>query len=418
MDSTYTTDANTTVPRDGLHITVPTETPSIFIQKMAKLKRWMEVKPKISRKGEHPPWQGYTGVGVQLDFKPEFYAYQGRVLADATILSFYPTDDDLNLTPSQITARGELIALYNKLKDREEKWSTFQMTRFAYFFDQFFFFGAMMKKARPRTLPVVWKPTDKSLGTFAKLLTVKCSGRNNPNSTVHGFTEGRSYRGYGPFVAIHLASRDFFSGFEWEFRNLSMMLATLVHEMVHAYLDLFLCRCEECTVDRPNTFGFEGHGPVFLMILDAIDCTLKSWDAGLVGLGSIPRYDFDEIRYLRGREIRMAAKYSPRNRIRIEPADARQSYQQSGNEEADGRVKAAEEDKGETAPKPARRHKILVYNEMRGLQHKEPGDVVQMLDSKIGSVRVDPSALERTCNTLQAQLKAKSSHKLGWLTRK
>ncbi|KAI2641036.1 hypothetical protein GGS21DRAFT_487365 [Xylaria nigripes] len=87
--------------------------------------------------GTHPEWPGYTARGTDLDFKLETQAYHSRTLIDNTVLSFYSTLGDRNLTPTQISARTELTSLYKESQKRTKPIRTRKMRKFMSLVDQY-----------------------------------------------------------------------------------------------------------------------------------------------------------------------------------------------------------------------------------------------------------------------------------------
>lgn len=60
-------------------------------------------------------------------------------------------------------------------------------------------------------------------------------------------------------------------------RSLIDVLETLVHEMVHAYLRVFVCLCDECQ----RALGATGHGAVWQELKQVMSMTIRSWDTTL-----------------------------------------------------------------------------------------------------------------------------------------
>ena len=58
-------------------------------------------------------------------------------------------------------------------------------------------------------------------------------------------------------------------------------IATLVHEMIHAYLWIFSCHQGDCYKDVLNNIGAAGHGPVFVALYASIMLTIRGWDKDL-----------------------------------------------------------------------------------------------------------------------------------------
>jgi hypothetical protein len=56
---------------------------------------------------------------------------------------------------------------------------------------------------------------------------------------------------------------------------------TLVHEMIHAYLDLFSCREDDCRRKMDKIHGFTGHGGLFMVLQALTTTTIQSWSPKL-----------------------------------------------------------------------------------------------------------------------------------------
>ncbi|TRX95102.1 hypothetical protein FHL15_004187 [Xylaria flabelliformis] len=230
------------------------------------------VQPTVLHPRQHPEWPGYTGTGTKLDFRLQTQVYESRCLVENTIACFYPTTDHLNLTPTQLEARSKIISLFEKLKDSKEPIGRGELSEFMRLFDDFFFFGAMTNKCPRRVFLCVWLKED----LFAKHYVNAFFEPIMP----WGFTRDRYVRGYGPTSEIHIAGSTFYI----DPAPLWFLVQTLIHEMVHAYVHVFLCQCPTCRRDSNNTCGPTGHGQTFLMLIDCIDQTLRSWGVGLSGL--------------------------------------------------------------------------------------------------------------------------------------
>ncbi|KAK5630469.1 hypothetical protein RRF57_006184 [Xylaria bambusicola] len=270
---------------------------------------WLRKKPKRPRKGRHPAWPGYTGAGTKLKFELEFKAYLSQCLVENTVLSSYPMPDDRNLTPIQLAARAKIISMWSTVKDRKEHLNTLELNKFTRLFDEFFFFGIMTKNGLlPRLKAKMWEMTPKNLTKHR--MKYKKGGDTRIS---WGFTYERYLRGLGPFANIQITGASFYEKDSNEV-NAHFFLETLIHEMVHAYIHLYLCNCAECFKDLPNTAGVAGHGKTFVLLLSCIDWTLRSWGVGLSGLiltmikdpdhpGTAPPQCLNEVRGLYYREL-------------------------------------------------------------------------------------------------------------------
>ncbi|KAI0798746.1 hypothetical protein GGR55DRAFT_553568 [Xylaria sp. FL0064] len=244
---------------------------------------WVCRPPGRPDEGAHLEWPGYTGVGLKLDFKLEIYGYKSKCLVENTIFSFYPGADDLNLTPKQLQARAKIISLYTELEGSETPVDHCLITKFMRLFDQYFFFGAMANKGcPPRTKCVVLEQVHKS-----KVQPAVLDVANNELAKPLALCRTEYIRGLGPFCKIHIMGKGYYKDdptmqhSALENPTLQFFLENLIHEMVHAYITLFMCRCKPCSLDTPNTDGFTGHGPAFVKLLACIDQTLITWDVGL-----------------------------------------------------------------------------------------------------------------------------------------
>ncbi|KAI0855193.1 hypothetical protein F4860DRAFT_521916 [Xylaria cubensis] len=229
-------------------------------------------EPKVLHPRQHPQWPGYTGIGTKLNFRLQTQVYESRCLVENTIACFYPTTDYLNLTPTQLEARSKIISLFEKLRDSKEPVGKGELTEFMRLFDDFFFFGSMTNKFRRRVLLCVWLKEDRFAKTYVNAFFEPIMP--------WGFTRDRHVRGYGPTSEIHIAGSTFYI----DPAPLWFLVQTLIHEMVHAYVHIFMCQCPTCRRDSNNTCGPTGHGKTFMMLIDCIDQTLRSWGVGLSGL--------------------------------------------------------------------------------------------------------------------------------------
>ncbi|KAJ8065383.1 hypothetical protein OCU04_006072 [Sclerotinia nivalis] len=58
--------------------------------------------------------------------------------------------------------------------------------------------------------------------------------------------------------------------------RLRSYLETLLHEMIHAFLNIYTCLCSKCSHDIPRTIGHTGHGLPWHKIADNIERFVKS----------------------------------------------------------------------------------------------------------------------------------------------
>ncbi|KAI1756811.1 hypothetical protein F4782DRAFT_549253 [Xylaria castorea] len=382
-------------------------------KKMAKaVLKWMLSPPIVLNPRQHPEWPGYTGIGTKLDFRLKMQMYDSRSLVENTIASFYPTKGYLNLTPRQLLARRKIIRLFKKLKESKEPFGTSELSLFMRLFDEFFFFGALVNKGRPRVFFRVWRMEDR----YAQRLV----GPLFEPSLPWGFTRDNYVRGYGPVSEIHIAGSTFFM----DPVPLWFLVETLIHEMVHAYIHLFMCRCPTCCCDSLNTCGLSGHGQAFLMLIDCIDQTLRTWGVGLSGLWKrmcsfpcaaaaaspeagehgqkgVRRFCFDEIWTLRDRERRLIEVRTSPCPVESSPQLEEKRSPEQTNETKDKKQEKSGQDWTEV-------------NGLRPVEKREPGMQVYMTAAHAGATNVEQAMLDRTGDIVQAlvaKMPAKSSKK-------
>ena len=82
---------------------------------------------------------------------------------------------------------------------------------------------------------------------------------------------------------------------------------TLLHEMCHAFIDLFVCSCRSCSEGARSGGGLSGHGPTWVlaarMIEREADRVFRVADEVPFDLGIVEGVD------LEGREIGVAALF-------------------------------------------------------------------------------------------------------------
>ncbi|KAI1743195.1 hypothetical protein F4680DRAFT_471566 [Xylaria scruposa] len=407
---------------------------------------WIFIEPIVLHPREHPEWPGYTGIGNKLKFRLGTQVYESRCLVENTIACFYPTKDHLNLTPTQLVARGKIIQLFEKLRDKS--FGPLELNEFMRLFDAFFFFGAMTNKCRPRIFLHVWLKKDR----FAKSYVSPFFETIMP----WGFTRDRHVRGYGPISEIHLAGSTFYI----DPAPLWFFVQTLIHEMVHAYVHLYLCQCPTCCRNSNNTCGPSGHGQTFLMLIDCIDQTMRSWGVGLSGLmnemvsymcaagAACPQaaehdekgfrwFRCDELMNLYEKEKHIVELRSlPRDNepssqpdekrtveITNEAKDKKKQESQGQDwtdvneaekkqeklEQQDSTDVNGSEDNDQEKPEQGR-----TANEMKPVEEREPGTQVYMTAARAGATKVEQAMLDRTSDIVQALIAkkpAKSSEK-------
>ncbi|KAI0183154.1 hypothetical protein EV127DRAFT_490514 [Xylaria flabelliformis] len=406
-------------------------------------------EPKVLHPRQHPEWPGYTGIGTKLNFRLQTQVYESRCLVENTIACFYPTTDHLNLTPTQLEARSKIISLFEKLRDSKEPVGKGELTEFMQLFDDFFFFSSMTNKFRRRVLLCVWLKEDRFAKTYVNAFFEPIMP--------WGFTRDRHVRGYGPTSEIHIAGSTFYI----DPAPLWFLVQTLIHEMVHAYVHIFMCQCPTCRRDSNNTCGPTGHGPTFLMLIDCIDRTLRSWGVGLSGLvnekvsyhcaagAACPQaaeHDWKGCRWFRCDELMNL--YEKEKRIiemrslshNDEPSSQQEEKREleSVNEakdkqqekqgqdltvtnEAEDKKQAKQEQDQDLAgviegndTKEKLEQDRTEVNKLRLIEDREPGTQVYMTAAQAGATKVEQAMLDRTCGIVQeliAKMPTKPSEK-------
>ncbi|KAI0444418.1 hypothetical protein F4803DRAFT_256540 [Xylaria telfairii] len=372
--------------------------------------KWLCTPRPVLHPRQHPEWPGYTGIGTKLEFRLKPQVYDARCLVENTIASFFPAKGDRNLTPTQIAARETLISLFKglgrntKLGANKQPFGTEELSQFMRLLDEFFFFGALVKKGRPRVFFRIWTIGDRHAARIV-------SPFFDP-VLPWGFTRDRYVRGYGPVSEIHVAGSTFYR----DPVPLWFLVETLIHEMVHAYMHLFLCQCSTCSLDILNTCGLDGHGQTFLMLIDCIDQTMKSWGVGLTALlhGVFPilcnagaacphaaLHDprgfkimhYDELSILREREKRFIESRSL-------PFGEQPSCQMIGDRRSSEEITKAKNKNEELL----RGQNWKELNVLRPVGQREPGSRVYMIATRAGATKIEQSFLDRTGDIVQELL--------------
>ncbi|KAI0474864.1 hypothetical protein F4859DRAFT_521900 [Xylaria cf. heliscus] len=380
----------------------------VMVDKIGKpIFLWITKEPTVLHPGQHPEWPGYTGIGTELNFRLQIRMYDARTLVENTIASFFKIKDDRNLTPRQLAARRKIIQLFKKLEGQTTPFGTREVRAFLPLFDDFFFFGAMVNSGGPpRVYLHVW--------SRAARLATRLASPFYEWDMPYGFARSRHVRGYGPVSEIHIAGHSFYI----DPVPLWFLMETLIHEMVHVYIQLFLCRCPTCWSDCLNTRGLDGHGQSFLMLIDCIDRTLRTWGIGLSGLirGSYSHpcslgdmcptvgtphegkrhIHCDEIYSLHDRQRRLleALRRRPESQVHSPPGEGKENQRRS-EKANDTKEKKQEESKLGLAE----------LNKMRKIGERVPGELVYMTSARAGATKVDESLLERTGDIVQALIK-------------
>ncbi|CAJ2500411.1 Uu.00g032640.m01.CDS01 [Anthostomella pinea] len=225
-------------------------------------------------KTHHALWPSYTGVGTTLTFDLATQAYKAKVLSENTILAFYPAPGDRNLTPQQTEARRHVVALYQRLSvvaDSDGDPKSQDLRPFFKALDQFFFGGSLTRGVVPRALLSVCyvegSPHSRTQSLSSeRLLGMSRYMRASTRPNVWIFIAGK------PFGNPDVNTKNY---------RLNTLLGVLLHEMVHAYMDCFICTCGDCSRDFLNICGVKGHGRVFQQLFDCVLSTIGTWHPDL-----------------------------------------------------------------------------------------------------------------------------------------
>ncbi|KAI3531359.1 hypothetical protein CSPX01_14231 [Colletotrichum filicis] len=200
-----------------------------------------------------------------------------RIYRDALILSEVWSD----LTP-------EALKSFEKGRGSEEVRSMAQrlersLHTMMLHLDDFFFLGALTRPHHNLTTSSQTHPLTKLETGFGVL-------KGTVSDIAGTLAEADPHRGDGGWFSVmrlwlkysQRANPDSSSEVE-PFRIISFenTVVALVHEMVHAYIQMFLCRRPQCYRDRLNTDGVSGHGPTFKKLLSLITIEFQTWHASL-----------------------------------------------------------------------------------------------------------------------------------------
>ncbi|GKT41712.1 uncharacterized protein ColSpa_01893 [Colletotrichum spaethianum] len=138
--------------------------------------------------------------------------------------------------------------------------------------DEYFFFGTMTRLQRgQKELLLV-------LQTGFGLLKADVSFDSYGDATTHGPDFGNTYtrvRLWGRISSID--PWGYTSSTAVEQLPFTQNVATLVHEMVHAYLNMFVCKGEQCKRNLLNTVGLTGHGSIFVKLYTLVLEEIWKW---------------------------------------------------------------------------------------------------------------------------------------------
>ncbi|KAH8162210.1 hypothetical protein CIB48_g6024 [Xylaria polymorpha] len=241
---------------------------------------------------KHPkPFAYRPDDDVRPSLQPR--AYRARELLNCTVASFYELTGD-KLTAHQIQAKRNFIELFGRqakipFKDLDESDSGLYdtLTTLMGYLDEFFFFGSLTHGEPPviRRLELTKFPPEMDV-----------LGRCKPIEDENGRPEfvislEKSYHGHQT--------------------NLPEFVATLVHEMTHAFLGAFTCDCPKCHRNDINAVGaeFSGHGPTFRGLDYAAMVSMATWSA-----------DLDDVFKVRSKSTYITTSSLSREKVNIEDA--------------------------------------------------------------------------------------------------
>ncbi|KAH9902314.1 hypothetical protein F4778DRAFT_791248 [Xylariomycetidae sp. FL2044] len=197
------------------------------------------------------------------------YGYKPRDLLKFSIKSFYQrTQKDRSTV--QDKARIDII---NKIKERRgaydrprddetnEKELQEDVMHFIRSLDEFFFHGSLEEHLKINT-------------GFRVAGIDPISKKPWHGESVPYTTKGKQ----GSQMTIDIGDKE-------KVFDILTILGNLMHEMVHAWFQVFSCDCEQCNRAVLNTIGLpnDGHGPHFLMLHALIVQEMRRWDPVLSG---------------------------------------------------------------------------------------------------------------------------------------
>ncbi|KAI2614012.1 uncharacterized protein GGS25DRAFT_527127 [Hypoxylon fragiforme] len=218
--------------------------------------------PRHASLKRYAPFEPYQNVSLVKN------GHIARQLLNHTVVAFHNRRDN-DLTKGQIAARDGFVQRFKR--QRREYGKQIKPGSLASFendvkylaarLDQFFFFNELGPNIKIKGgLDVV--------GVDHAGIESKIDGE-----TFSCMVRGREHTQ----ININIGSNH-------TLYKLDAIVGQLMHEMVHAYLQVFACNCFWCSRDALNTVGIEhdGHGSVFLMLHRLILTEMRRWgDDGL-----------------------------------------------------------------------------------------------------------------------------------------
>ncbi|KAK1636192.1 hypothetical protein BDP81DRAFT_320456 [Colletotrichum phormii] len=227
--------------------------------------------------------------------------YGATPLLNLTWQNFYPCE----LRPQQVAARLEFVQIFLEAMAASNAWGDltpeeleeFEQTRCSdtkldslacklecslhemlLCLDDFFFFGAL--KRHPH------KPAHSNDETSKYSHVHLMTGFGILKGEVADcFAESRprynSDRWFAEICLYPKIGDPKIPGSEVERISFAENVASLIHEMVHAYIQMFVCQRPQCERNLLDTAGLSGHGPIFMKLHTLIVETVRAWHTSL-----------------------------------------------------------------------------------------------------------------------------------------
>ncbi|KAI1390098.1 uncharacterized protein F4822DRAFT_428441 [Hypoxylon trugodes] len=226
----------------------------------------------------HPAFRQYAPFGPHQNVNMGKNVHKARDLLNHTVIAFH-TRSDRDLSEVQIEARDKFVVMFKKQKqayggqvklDASMKKVMDQrlndVKAFFTFLDEFFFFG--------------------QLGSHVELnVGIDCVGKDPMgfDDRIEGETYPAKKRDEeSTIIKLNIGSKG-------KLCTLDVIIGQLMHEMVHAYFQVFACDCAQCNKNVLNTVGIknDAHGPLFLILHRLILTEMRTWGGRSSGLNSL-----------------------------------------------------------------------------------------------------------------------------------
>lgn len=216
---------------------------------------------------EHVEWPAHSAINSGPRFEElQPASYKPRDLLNNTV-AYFQLAEEL-LTKPQIAARDEFISLFENPETQRDLTTDDEdlLARVAELVDDFFFFGSLTHE----------RPDDEIYGAKKYIRTciesIELCGKD-----VNGYTEtdDAGYPFYKCVVIDEHRSND--DGDPNVPNTLPEAVSTMVHEMAHAYLEVFGCGMGKCYTNILNNVGASGHGPIFQSLFASMILTIRDW---------------------------------------------------------------------------------------------------------------------------------------------